>query len=506
METAAHRWATLDGQRRGFITRCEQYAAYTLPKICPPAGYNQNSQEMQHEYQSLGAQAVNHLANKLMLTLFAPSRPFFRLTPDAKLRAELAKINVDESQLSEMLSIAEREAVAALDGLKARPKLYEALKHLIITGNSLLILGKQLRVLGIRRYCAKRDVEGKLLELIIKEEVKFDELAVPVQEYMMTKGYRRDKCKEVSLYRWVRRELTGDYVMSQAVDGYELPKQFGGKWPEDKLPYRVLTWDISDEDDYGTGLVENYSGDFAALSAMSKAQVQAAILASEFRWLLNPGSTMRPEDIQNSENGAVLPGTDGDLALVSSSKANDLAIIQAVNSEYITRIGRGFLLGSAITRDAERVTAEEIRMQATELESSLGGAYSRLAADLQEPLALWLLPQAGVTINGSNIKPVIVTGLDALSRNGDLENLKLFLMDLAGVTTLPPQLQSVLRFRSIATDLAAGRGLMSSKYVLTEPEMQQQQQAQTAARIEEEAATASVQAGAKVAAQGATQQ
>ena len=127
---ASSRWGQLDGARRGILNRCERYAEHTLPKICPPAGYDQNSQELSHEWQAVGAQSVNHLANKMMLALFAPSRPFFRYQANAELTAELEGLGVDAGALAEALSKGERDAVQALDGMAARPKLYEALKHL----------------------------------------------------------------------------------------------------------------------------------------------------------------------------------------------------------------------------------------------------------------------------------------------------------------------------------------------------------------------------------------
>ena len=61
------------------------------------------------------------------------------------------------------------------------------------------------------------------------------------------------------------------------------------------------------------------------------------------------------EDLENSENGAALPGQEGDVSLVANSKPGDLAVVGNVVQDYIGRIGRGFLLGSATTRDAERV-------------------------------------------------------------------------------------------------------------------------------------------------------
>lgn len=497
--TATQRWNELDNGRSSFLSRCENYARYTIPKICPPKGTTQNNNELAHDYQSVGAQAVNHLSNKLMLALFAPSRPFFRLDPDDKTKKQLAEIGVSEAQLSEVLSVGERKAVAALEQKGARPKLYESLKHLIITGNAMIELeeagNKAVRVMGLRHYCVKRSVSGQLLELLIREKVKFDELEPDVQEALPSKYQNDNYCdKDVEFFRWVRRNKEGDFLLTQWVDTEQLPEKFEGKWPEDKLPYRVLTWDLADEADYGTGLVEDYAGDFAAISILSESQVKAAVLASEFRYLVNPGGITRVEDMETSENGSVLPGTRDDITILESSKGRDAQTVQALNSEYIQRIGRGFLMGSAVTRQAERVTAEEIRLQANELESSLGGVYSRLAVDFQLPMAYWLLALVDLAVKGTALKPTIVTGLDALSRSGDLENMKLFLGDVNSMAQFPPLILSRLKIDSIMQDLAAARGIMSSKYVMNEQEFAQQQQAAQQAQASQVGAEAAAKA------------
>ncbi|WP_416142518.1 portal protein [Escherichia coli] len=46
---------------------------------------------------------------------------------------------------------------------------------------------------------------------------------------------------------------------------------------------------------------------------------------------------------------------------------------------------------SAVQRTGERVTAEEIRYVASELEDTLGGVYSILSQELQLPLVRVLL-------------------------------------------------------------------------------------------------------------------
>ena len=73
----------LIGERSYLEHRWEDYAGWTLPYLFPHEEYFSTT-EMQHDYNSLGAQALNHLSNKIAVTLFPPSRPFFKieLTPE----------------------------------------------------------------------------------------------------------------------------------------------------------------------------------------------------------------------------------------------------------------------------------------------------------------------------------------------------------------------------------------------------------------------------------------
>ena len=461
-ENAEARWQELDAKRRGLITRSEKYAAFTIRKVCLPDGYDENSTELQHDYQSVGAQAVNHLTNKMMLTMFAPSRPAMRLDVSPETAKALTEQGLSPADLADSLAAAEKEAWAGIDREKGlRPKLYEILKHLIIVGNVLKdTSGDTVRALGLKSYVVRRSQSGRWVELILRDCLLFDELEEEVQAQFPHK--KPDD--EVKHYRWIVWR-NGQYHMTQWVDRQILPRKFMASWKEDAVPFAPLCWDLAEGNDYGTGLVEDYQGDFAALSMMSEATIKAAILASEFRWLVNPGAQLKAEDLMNSENGAALPGSEGDVKPLSTGTGAMIQPMMALGSEYINRIGRGFLLASAVTRDAERVTAEEIRMQATELETSLGGAYSRIAVDLQTPLAYYLLRKVGFAIKGKAIRPTIITGLDALSRTGDLDNLRAFLGDIAQVTNLPPQTLQYLKLPRILRALAAGRNLPAADYV-----------------------------------------
>lgn len=481
------------------MTRVERYAALTIPKVCLPSGFNVESMDQTHDYQSLGAQAVNHVVNKLMTAMFAPSRPFFRVAEGKQTKKMAAEAGIDETAIGEILAKMERDGSKMLDKLAQRPKLYQALRHLVITGNVLMILDKkQIRVMGLRYFCVKRTHDGQVHTLVIREQLCFNELDERIQALWDTKYQPTDM---VSLYRYIRK-VRGGYIMEQSVDEQKLPKDFSARWTNDKFPYRVLAWDLADESDYGTGLVEDYAGDFEAASVLAESIVTGAVVGTEFRWVANPNGITSIEDFRNSVNGDTIPGNAKDINAISPPVAEGVKIAQSVSQEYAQRIGRGFLMGSAVVRDAERVTAEEVRMQAMELESAFGGVYSALAPSMQEPTALWMLDNADLAVAGSDLSVVIVTGLDALSRNGDLENLKLGIATLGGLVNVPDPLIARIKWQAISDFVGQAVGVDLKRFIMTDAEFSQVQQAMAA----QQAAAAGAEAGSVATAEGQAQQ
>ncbi len=482
--TAASRWTELDGNRQSLLRRWESYSIYTIPYVCPDTSYQQATDEMTHDYQSVGAQAVNSLANKIMLALFAPSRPFFKLDPNEETKKQLAEVGVNPDALKDVLASKELDAVKLLDSKNIRPVMFEVIKSLIVTGNSLMMLEDDITYIRVRDYVCRRDYYGRVCEILTRACLKFDQLTVDVQEAVKVKRpHTYQRSSEVTVYRWYRLSEDGKKMeMTYWVDEVCLEdNQYKGSWKREKCPARPLTWTITSNADYGTGPVEDYAGDFAALSTMSVSYVQGSVLSSEFRWLSNPAGITQPEDVRDSANGAVIPGQEGDLALISAGQGMGQTLQMMLNGMdiYTRRIAQGFLMVSGVTRDAERVTAEEIRMQANELESSLGGAYSRLAIDMQLPMANWLLDELGLSVEGVKMDVSIVTGLNALSRNGDLDNLNSAIQNLGVMYQFNPAVLATLRIDAVTSDIFSGYGLLASRYVKTQDEMAQEaQQAQ----------------------------
>lgn len=509
MREARAQWDRLTSRRRGLERRWEKYAAFTLPRLYTGQGWNEDSDEVAHDWQSVGAQAVNHVVNKLMLTMFSPSRPFIRIEADEQWLAQAAA-QIPQDVVDEALSQIELKAMRKLDSIPdARAQLFLALQYLVVLGNCLLFLPKEDGVAPLvyspKSYVVRRTGTGDIKTLIIKESLKFDELEPEVQEALAAVGQRYRPDTKVEYFRHVERSHTGGYTLTQSVDSTTLPDKFSGAWKDyATCPYRVLTWTRVDRNDYGSGLVEDYASDFAGLSTLSEATIKGAILASEFRWLVNPNGITNVDDFNDSDNGDALPGMPGDVNLVANSKAQDIAAVQGVAEDYIRRIGQGFLLGSAIVRDSERTTATEVRLQALELETSFGGTYTTVSTSLQRPLAAWLLRNSNFSVAGTKLEISVVTGLDALSRAGDLDALRQALGDLASLAQIVQVLPD-LNARSIQQAIFAGYGLSMRKFMKSEEQMQAEQEQAQAQQNQAVATQAGIEAGAKAGASQATQ-
>lgn len=491
-KTAASEFTRLDNKRKSYLDRCERYSGYTLTRVCPPINYDVNDDELNVDYQSVGAQLVNHLVNRLMLVMFAPSRPFIRLSLEAKALEELqAKTGVPKIEIEKMLAGGERRASKELDRRPARTKLFDILTNLVVVGDALThrLPDDDLEVFDIRDYVIRRTPGGRIAQLVVRESVVWADLDDAAKDRWLETKAEPDEDKVLTMYRWVTRVDKDNLTESTWLEDVALGGKFDGAYTDADSPWGSFAWHLKRNQDYGTGHVEDYAGDFSALSSLSQAEIQGALLASEFRWLVNPAGQTKVSDLTDSENGAAIPGVDGDVVLVTNSKPNDLRVVNEVAQDYIRRLGQAFLLSSAMTRDAERVTAAEIRRDALELETGLGGVYTRLAGTLQMWIAQWLLRAADLDIKGTKLEVSIITGLDALSRNGDLDALRAALADIGQLQALGPA-GNELVLNAVITTIFLGYGLDPSEYLKTPAQKQQEQEAQIQANAANAGATA----------------
>jgi hypothetical protein len=165
-------------------------------------------------------------------------------------------------------------------------------------------------------------------------------------------------------------------------------------------------------------------------------------------------------------------------------KYNDFRVAKETIAAISERLSYSFLLNSAIRRDAERVTAEEIRYMAQELESSLGGVYSLLSTSFQLPLVRILLEKLEAKgelppLPESVVRPQIVTGLDGLGRSDDLNRLSEFLQDIQ-MLSQAQGVQGEMHMGEIIKRLGAARGIETHGLLKSDEEKQAEQEAQEA--------------------------
>ena len=241
-----------------------------------------------------------------------------------------------------------------------------------------------------------------------------------------------------------------------------------------------------DNEDYGRSYVEEYLGDLISLEGLTKAIVEGSAAAAKALFFVSPNGTTRKRSVAEAPNLAVLEGNSADVTVLQMQKASDFRVALETSNAIIERLSFAFMLNSAVQRRGERVTAEEIRYVASELEDSLGGIYSTLAQDLQLPLVTLLMNRMQrqgkiPALPKGMVKPTIVTGMEALGRTADLQRLDMFLQSLA---VLGPEavaqylnVDEFIKRRAAALQIET-KGLVRSREEIQQEQQQAQQQQQ----------------------------
>ena len=245
---------------------------------------------------------------------------------------------------------------------------------------------------------------------------------------------------------------------------------------------------------YGRSYCEEILGDLKSLEYLSKAIVEGSAAAAKIIFLCNPNGTTRPDSLARAANGSIVAGNPNDVAPLQMQKQADLTVALNTIARIEQRLSFSFLLNSAIQAGAagrDRVTAEEIRMVAQELETGLGGVYSVLSVELQLPLVhrkMALMERQGrlPKLPKDVVKPRITTGLDALGRGNDKAKLIQFIQTLAQ-TIGPEAMAKFLNSRELITRLAASDGLETYKLIKSEEELMAEEQ-QRAMMMQQQAA------------------
>lgn len=478
------KWEKFATKRNPFFDRAKRFSKLTLPYLMNEPGDDNTSQ---NGWQGTGAQATNHLANKLAQVLFPPQRSFFRVDLTYKGEQELDKSKIKKTQMATLFARIENNAMKALEQRNFRPAIVEVFKHLIVAGSAMLYKPNKgnISCIPMHHYVVNRDTNGELLDIIMLQQksLKTFEPAVQMAIKVGMKGKQCGEETEIKLYTHACLAKDGFWEVRQSAG--DIPVGSLSRVKKEKLPFIPLTWKRSYGEDWGRPLVEDYSGDLFVIQFLSEAIARGAALMSDIKYLIRPGSQTDIDHFVNSGTGEVITGVADDVHIVQLGKYADLTPISQVLEVYTRRIGVVFMMETMTRRDAERVTAVEIQRDALEIEQNLGGVYSQFAMELQTPLAQWGLQEISGRLTRDLVDPVIITGIEALGRMAELDKLATFSQYMTLPGQWPDEARASIKWPEYQ-DWVRGQISAEFPFLKTADEMKQEAQQQQEAIQEQQ--------------------
>lgn len=493
-QTAKALYQKLEQYRRPYLDRARRCAELTIPSLVPKEG-SSGSTEFSTPYQGVGSRGVNHLSAKLLLALLPPNSPFFRLNISDEALMTLTKSKNMRAKVEEALAGVERTVMGYIESSNIRATVSEALKHLIVSGNGLLYMPPKggMRFYPLNSFVARRDSIGNVLDLITREKIAIS--ALPAEIMSKLKGDRKPDT-EVEIYTHTKVSDKGDqWETYQEVEG-EIIKGTENTYPLDKSPWIAMRWTKLDGEHYGRGFIESLLGDLNSLEVMTQAISEGAAISSKVVFLVNPNGVTKAHKLSKAENGAFVEGSIEDVEALQVQKQGDLRVAQEMIGVVNERLGYAFMFHSSVQRSGERVTAEEIRYMASELEDAFGGVYSILSQEFQLPLVRCLMNQLTIMrmipdLPKQAVNPSITTGMEALGRGQDLNKLNTFLQQLA---PLGDAIQTYLNVGDYITRVATSLGIDTAGLIRSDEEVQQMQQQQQMMQLAQTAAPHAIKA------------
>ena len=495
MKTARQRYNELSSHREQFLEVAYDCSELTIPTLLMRNEGETNFNNFVTPWQSVGAKGVTTLSSKLMLGLLPPSTSFFKLqVDDSKLGVEIPPEAKSELDLS--FAKIERMIMESIAASTDRVQIFAALKHLVVTGNALVFMGKEgMKVYPLNRYVVERDGNGNVIEIVTKERVSKKLLGLP----------------EVEETNSVNDDAQGDYKGTKDVDVYTCVKLYDGQWrwhqeamdellpdsvgkaPKSKTPWLPLRFVTVDGEDYGRSRVEEFLGDLKSLEALMQAIVEGSAAAAKVIFTVSPSSVTKPASLANAGNGAIIQGRPDDVGVVQVGKTADFQTAYQMINMLEKRLAEAFLVLNV--RQSERTTAEEVRMTQMELERQLGGLFSLLTTEflipyLNRKMHTLTISKQIPKVPQSIVKPTIVAGINALGRGQDRDALVQFITTISQ-TMGPEALAQYMNADEAIKRLAAAQGIDILNLVKSmderNAEQQQAMQAQQMQSLTEQA-------------------
>ena len=458
----------LDG-RITHETTAVAISAVTLPYIMMVQGASPSTQYADGISQAFCGRLVNTLKAKMGMSLLPPATSSFRLEPDKNALDTITGGDPDKkavvyAELSSRTAMINKE----IEAQQIRDVLFDLLAQLIVVGSVIVEKkeAKGIRLHTLRNFAVDLDATGEARAMCVVEKKKdLPEGIVPEREL-----------EEYNLYTLIERNNeTGLWHLTQAIEDYAVGEDLPYK--EEELPFQYVGWTWTDGDKYHRPYAEDYLPDMEQYNTLSGLITKGSIVASKVLLFVDEkGNRTRKADVANSKNGAVINGVATDVTALQLQKNFDFQVPMERLSDIGKNLSSAFLMNESVTRDAERVTAQEIQFMAQELESSsLSGIYSKLSKKVSKWIVAQVMHELKIKFQGISVN--VITGLDALGRSQEAQKLDRYVQRMASMNMVQWLEEGELAQRYAAFEGIDTVGLLKTP-AQVKSELAQQQQAQ----------------------------
>jgi hypothetical protein len=501
--SCSKRYRALESDRNYYLERARSSARLTLPYLIPLSDEPtaMENQTWPLPWNGIGARGVHNLASRLLLAMLPPTETFFRFTIDeiemGKQEAEVAAaggtpedMGRQRSEFDLALARLERAVLRSIETSNDRVAVHEMLLHLVIAGNVLMYVSEDgLKAFHLNRYVCRRDPMGNPLEAIVCEVLSVEALPENARELLDTEDgevagivdddHTPQYERTVRVYTHI--QWKGEKVKwYQELKDQEIPGS-SGTASLSESPWLPLRMYRIDGQGYSPGYVEAACiADLQTAEALSQAIAEGSLASAQVKHLVKPSGIANAKQLAEAPNGAYLPGNPDDVTTIQVNKAADLNVAAQGLARIEARLAQAFML--ADVRDSERTTAEEVRLQALQIENSLGSIYAILTTEFQQPYVarkLAILTRKGKLpkLPENLVKPVVSVGLAAVGRGNDLEKTARF-MTILQQSLGPEGIATYVNPSELIRRLAGAMGMDIIGLVKTEEQLAQEQQAQ----------------------------
>lgn len=416
--------------RKPYEDRAQLISQVSLPYVFRAEGQDGGSALFKSVAQSFNGRQVNNLKAKMGMALLPPATSSFRLKPDAIGMINLFTVNGKPNEtaienLRQNLSLNTDAINAEIENQQIRSSLFDMLLQQIVVGSVIVEKNDRagITIFPLRSFVVDLDSQGEPLAMCIVEKLK-----------MLPEGVTpKEEKEEYDLHTLLALDKdTNKWIMKQDIDGDIVgeEKTFADY---DALPFRYFGWNWVQGDAYHRPFAEDYYPDMNQINKLGKLNTEGAVIAAKSILFVDQrGGRTRKSDITKAANGDVIDGKADDVTALQFQKNFDFQVSNDRESILKRELQANFLDTGSVQRDAERVTAEEIRVMAQQLESStLAGVYSKMALRWSKWIVTKVMDELNIKFDAVDVD--VLTGLDALGRSQEAQKQDSFMQRVSAL-------------------------------------------------------------------------